>query len=25
VTDDIGYLPFGSDEASLFFNVIAKS
>lgn len=24
VVDEIGYLPFGRDEASLFFNVVAK-
>ena len=24
VIDEIGYLPFGREEASLFFNVIAK-
>lgn len=24
VIDEIGYLPFGRDEANLFFNVIAK-
>lgn len=24
IIDEIGYLPFGSDEARLFFNVIAK-
>ena len=24
IIDEIGYLPFGRDEASLFFNVIAK-
>ena len=24
VVDEIGYLPFGRDEANLFFNVIAK-
>ena len=24
VIDEIGYLPFGRDEASLFFNVVAK-
>ncbi|MCD0244281.1 IS21-like element ISXci1 family helper ATPase IstB, partial [Xanthomonas melonis] len=24
VIDEIGYLPFGRDEANLFFNVVAK-
>lgn len=24
VVDEIGYLPFGRDEANLFFNVVAK-
>ncbi|WP_257978369.1 ATP-binding protein, partial [Aeromonas caviae] len=24
VIDEIGYLPFGREEANLFFNVIAK-
>jgi DNA replication protein DnaC len=24
VVDEIGYLPFGRDEANLFFSVIAK-
>ena len=24
IVDEIGYLPFGRDEASLFFNVLAK-
>ena len=24
IIDEIGYLPFGRDEANLFFNVIAK-
>jgi len=24
IIDEIGYLPFGREEASLFFNVIAK-
>ena len=24
VVDELGYLPFGRDEASLFFNVVAK-
>jgi DNA replication protein DnaC len=24
VVDEIGYLPFGREEASLFFNVVAK-
>jgi len=24
ITDEIGYLPFGRDEANLFFNVVAK-
>jgi DNA replication protein DnaC len=24
IVDEIGYLPFGRDEASLFFNVVAK-
>ena len=24
VVDEIGYLPFGREEANLFFNVVAK-
>lgn len=24
ITDEIGYLPFGREEANLFFNVVAK-
>ncbi len=24
VIDEIGYLPFGRDEANLFFNVVAR-
>jgi len=24
VVDELGYLPFGRDEANLFFNVVAK-
>jgi len=24
VVDEIGYLPFGRDEATLFFNLVAK-
>ncbi|SCY30593.1 IstB-like ATP binding protein [Nitrosospira sp. Nl5] len=24
IMDEIGYLPFGRDEANLFFNVVAK-
>lgn len=24
MVDEIGYLPFGRDEANLFFNVVAK-
>jgi len=24
VLDELGYLPFGRDEANLFFNVVAK-
>src|SRR5512145_2630453 len=24
IVDEIGYLPFGRDEANLFFNVVAK-
>ena len=24
VIDEIGYLPFGREEANLFFNVVAK-
>jgi DNA replication protein DnaC len=24
LVDEIGYLPFGRDEANLFFNVVAK-
>ncbi len=24
IMDEIGYLPFGREEANLFFNVIAK-
>jgi DNA replication protein DnaC len=24
IVDEIGYLPFGREEANLFFNVVAK-